>query len=544
MNNNSDPKRWSAVEIDSLNQHPRDGTPTFSVGTLVSDLNQYKQMLESFYEKGFSDEKCEYIYVDNTSGNKLYAYKGLNRILNSAKSNYVILCHQDIVLHADNYDTLITRIRELDVIDPDWAVAGNAGGVSTTLIAINISHPHRTDRSDHTFPKRVFSLDENFLIIRNSSRVSFSNDLSLFHFYGTDICINADILGYRCYVVDFLLMHLSLGVKGNSFYSARNDFERKWNNAFRARNILTTCTTTLIDSQLALESSSGSAISGGGKFIFQICDHQFTEKAVSPRFLPLDITKSERSDWEEFFTIRDLIKNISMTNDSYYAFLSPNFNNEFDIHPNELIDLIDNLPSEAEALVLSNFDSYSPIFRNQFIQADQQQSGLLRALNLFLNRAGSTIDLAASVTTIKTSCYSNNIIAKPAYWREWLSLSESLFTFVEGVSKNDDFFEQSISTKYGAVPLKVLMLRIMSTLVLSMSDYRTVVPEKIARFDGVDAAFQKIMIDLENFKADFVKSGDPSLLEAYEIAINSMAVAFEAEQESLPGRDRYISDHE
>lgn len=527
MSENGVPKRWNAAEIDSLNQDSRDVSPIFSIGTLVTDLDEYLKMLESFYEKGFSSDKCEYIYIDNTSGNKQDAFKGLNRILNSAKASYVIMCHQDIRIHADDFDTLVTKLQELELVDPKWAVAGNAGGVSATVIALNISHPKDTNRSEHTFPTRVNSLDENFLIIKNSTRVSFSNDLCLFHFYGTDICINADILGYTSYVIDFLLMHLSLGVRDNSFFAARNEFEKKWDNALRSRKILTTCTTTLIDGQLAFESHSAPLVMEKTKYIFQICDNQFSANAVSMRFLPLDVSKSERSDWGEFFAIRDLIKNISMTDNSFYGFLSSNFNLELNIHPNELINLIDDLSSDVDALVLSNFDSYTPFFRNQFMQADRQYSGLLRALNLFLNQTGSTIDLAESVTTIRTSCYSNNIIAKPAYWREWLSLSQSLFNFVEGQSIHKDFFAQLISTKYGSVPLKVLLLRIISTLVLNMSNYRTVSPEKIARFTEFEAAHQKILIDLENLKEDFIRSGDLRKLHSHEVAVNSIVLAYQ-----------------
>ena len=106
MSENGVPKRWNAAEIDSLNQDSRDVSPIFSIGTLVTDLNEYLKMLESFYEKGFSSDKCEYIYIDNTSGNKQDAFKGLNRILNSAKASYVILCHQDIRIHADDFDYL------------------------------------------------------------------------------------------------------------------------------------------------------------------------------------------------------------------------------------------------------------------------------------------------------------------------------------------------------------------------------------------------------------------------------------------------------
>jgi hypothetical protein len=85
------------------------------------------------------------------------------------------------------------------------------------------------------------SLDENFMVVKRSARLSFSRDLTGFHFYGADLCLVADMLGYSTYVIDFHLEHLSRGVKGASFTAMEQAFVAKWGRALRPRLLQTTC---------------------------------------------------------------------------------------------------------------------------------------------------------------------------------------------------------------------------------------------------------------------------------------------------------------
>ena len=102
----------------------------YSIGTLVSDLTQYQAMRASFERHGFDSEDCEYLQIDNTKTNQKDAYAGLNQLLSEARGRYVILCHQDVRMIDDGREELDAQLARLEQIDPNWAVAGNAGGVS------------------------------------------------------------------------------------------------------------------------------------------------------------------------------------------------------------------------------------------------------------------------------------------------------------------------------------------------------------------------------------------------------------------------------
>ena len=110
------------VEIDRIKRNK-----LFSICTLVTDKIEYKKMLNSFINAGFTKKNCEYLYIDNTLNNKYDAYQGLNTFLNLSVGRYIILCHQDILIKYNNKNDLLSRIKELEIIDPNWGVLGNAG---------------------------------------------------------------------------------------------------------------------------------------------------------------------------------------------------------------------------------------------------------------------------------------------------------------------------------------------------------------------------------------------------------------------------------
>jgi hypothetical protein len=213
----------------------------FSICTLVSRMDQYHKMLTSFIDAGFSTDKCEYLYINNTERNVFDAYEAFNIFLQRAKGKYIIICHQDIQLLYDRINILEERIRELEKIDPKWALIGNAGAINLKYRSVNISHgdpPFHLKRGKY-FPQKVVSLDENFILIKKQANLAVSSDLAGFHFYGTDICLIAAILGFSAYVIDFHLYHQSRGNYDEEFFLSKKALYNKYRRACRGRYIKT-----------------------------------------------------------------------------------------------------------------------------------------------------------------------------------------------------------------------------------------------------------------------------------------------------------------
>lgn len=237
----------SGPEISSLIEKPEGAHPAlhapvrYTIATLINDPVQYIAMLASFRAGGFTVDDCEYLFIDNSSENRACAYRGLDAMLSAARGTIVLLCHQDVRLLSDGRQTLDARLAELTKRDPNWALAGNAGATAPGSLALRITDPHGANQRAGQLPARVMSLDENFIIVRRAARIGFSRDLSGFHFYGADICLNASTAGYSAYVIDFHLAHLSPGSKTASFFDAQDAFQAKWSAALAPRWLQTTC---------------------------------------------------------------------------------------------------------------------------------------------------------------------------------------------------------------------------------------------------------------------------------------------------------------
>lgn len=228
----------SATEIGTKEE----SSYRYSICTLVSKPDEYREMLNSFQTAGFEKSFTEYLYIDNTRSNKYDGFSGLNKFLLEAQGKYIILCHQDILLCYDNLEVLEQRIKEIEELDPDWAIISNAGAVDIKNIVLKVTEPDGKIYTSGNFPSRVKSVDESFILVRREANLALSRDLSGFHLYGTDICIIAKILGFNSYVVNFNILHKSKGNVDQNFHDIKNDLIRKYISAFSGRYIQTTNT--------------------------------------------------------------------------------------------------------------------------------------------------------------------------------------------------------------------------------------------------------------------------------------------------------------
>ena len=214
----------------------------FSICTMVTRQKEYGEMLSSFKEKGFDDTNSEFIYVDNSKENSLDAYTSTNLFLRQARGKYIIICHQDILLHSDGISELRSIVEDLIHIDPKWAICGNAGAVAPNHIVYHITYPDGTFMKKGNFPIKVQSLDENFLVVRNSANLRVSSDMVGFHLYATDLVLQAELNGFTSYVIPFNLIHKSRGNKNAEFFKLKKQLSRKYNHYFRSRWIQTNST--------------------------------------------------------------------------------------------------------------------------------------------------------------------------------------------------------------------------------------------------------------------------------------------------------------
>ncbi len=220
----------------------------FHICTVTNDREQYAAMQASFIAAGFDQSRCRYTLFDNSQGNVYEPYSVISRMRAETPEPYLIVCHQDLLLNQGHgYDQLVKALAELDRCHPCWAIAGNAGINHDYRPTLRLNDPNRVQQWAGRFPVQVQTLDENFLVIKTAAPVGCSPELSGFHFYGADLCLNAQKQGYSCYVIDFHLTHLSEGNPHSAaFMAARHQFQARWNREFNFCCVQTTCNTVIL----------------------------------------------------------------------------------------------------------------------------------------------------------------------------------------------------------------------------------------------------------------------------------------------------------
>jgi len=219
--------------------------------TLVTRFDEYQEMVNSAKNAGFDRDDIDFYYFDNKKSNEFDGYSGINHALNISNAEYLVFCHQDILFKYDGYEKLIKCINELNTLDNNWAIAGNAGANEFGKVYIKIIDPNGS-HNQGPFPQKVHCLDENFIIINMKKNVACSSNLGGFHLYGLDLCQNADALGLNSYVIDFLLEHKSAGNVDYRFYESLNNYIKIQKRRKSTRLYTTLCATKVISSNSIL----------------------------------------------------------------------------------------------------------------------------------------------------------------------------------------------------------------------------------------------------------------------------------------------------
>ena len=214
----------------------------FEVHTFVNDDALYARMRESFITAGFEPDA----FVRLTDGDD-DPYTTITRIGRASSARYPILCHQDVFAdQGAGASKLLACLGELDVRDPRWVVAGNAGIMRSGRLIRRLVDGHGGSTGE-SLPLPVVTLDEDFLVLNPRNAPRCSPELKEFHLYGADVCLHALADGGSAYVIDFPLTHLGQTGAGSDretsywrvYERSRKRFTAVWNGRCLFRYVIT-----------------------------------------------------------------------------------------------------------------------------------------------------------------------------------------------------------------------------------------------------------------------------------------------------------------
>ena len=180
------------------------------------------------------------LYFDNTLANKSVP-SVYNEMIGQTESEVLIFVHQDVICGNTWLEKVMEQISIIERRDRRWGILGVMGVRGNGAFVGNIIDPH-TERKFGILPCPVRSLDEVCLIIRRESGLMFDESVGGFHLYGADICLQAGLMGMKCYAIDASLKHLSGGQLGKSFHEIAEKLRIKWSAVRRSPFCIeTTC---------------------------------------------------------------------------------------------------------------------------------------------------------------------------------------------------------------------------------------------------------------------------------------------------------------
>jgi hypothetical protein len=206
-----------------------------------------------------------------------------------------------------------------------------------------------------------------------------------------------------------------------------------------------------------------------GIFIYQILNHYTKREDLDSGFLVLDNSSNARPDWYEYGPIRTFLLNEALDEDSFYGFLSPKFKLKTNLSSAAAREFVGRDSGATDVVLLSQSVHLPAYFLNTFQYGDSLHPGLLDVATRFFKRIGQPADLDSLITTSRNEVYSNYFIAKPRFWREWLSITEQLFAIAESPADplGEELRKGTNYRKKHDVPMKIFIIERIATWILA-----------------------------------------------------------------------------
>lgn len=201
--------------------------------------------------------------------------------------------------------------------------------------------------------------------------------------------------------------------------------------------------------------------------LYHIAYNAATAASVPSGFRMLDNLSGLRNDWREYWPIRQFLLNEPMSEHSYYGFFSPRFGEKTGLTYDHVSAFVEQAGPEVDVFAFSPQADMGAFFLNVFEQEEQFQPGFVAASQLFFDTIGKPVNLAGVVMDSRQIIFSNYFVARPSFWRAWLTVNEQLFALCEG-DDNPVKAAMAEQTAYsGAVQRKVFLMERVASLLLA-----------------------------------------------------------------------------
>ena len=256
--------------------------------------------------------------------------------------------------------------------------------------------------------------------------------------------------------------------------------------------------------------------------LFQIAYSSETLAAVEPGYRVLDNLANERPDWYEYWPMRRYLTMQlaarTLDEDAFYGFFSPKFGSKTLRSHDDVVRFVRQCAERADVVLFSPQPDMAAFFLNVFEQAETFDPGLCAAFERFLAHIGRPQPLSALVMDSRQIVFSNYFVARPAFWRAWLSMSEQFFHACEGP---DTELKRALTvpTSYpGQAQRKVFIAERIASLLLTIEPHwRSVAADPFSMGWSMSRfrEYPQEAVISDALKAAFRDRGFPEYLQAF-----------------------------
>jgi hypothetical protein len=203
--------------------------------------------------------------------------------------------------------------------------------------------------------------------------------------------------------------------------------------------------------------------------VYQILNHYTSREQLDPGFGVLDNSANEKPDWYEYWPIRNFLLTERLEEDAFYGFLSPKFQHKTNLTAAMLREFIERADPATDVFLFSPSIHNSAYYWNVFEHGESEHPGLKAIAQRFLERIDPATRLDELVSDSRNTVHSNYFVAKPRFWRAWLSVNEELYAISE--ARADELGRAlAAPTDYRGdhhVPIKIFVMERIATWLLT-----------------------------------------------------------------------------
>ena len=217
--------------------------------------------------------------------------------------------------------------------------------------------------------------------------------------------------------------------------------------------------------------------------------------------------------------IRQYLLSHPLTEGDWYGFLSPKFRHKTGIDSGTVSSFLQFSEGKGDVALIPVVWDQLAYFQNPFEQGEFWHPGITALCQAIVDDLGLGIELRSTVACSANFTFCNYLIAKPGYWRHWLTLANDIFALAEnGAARSGSLASPTDYGREGMVrPMKAFVQERLPFLLLLSHRFRTTVLDvsSTCRISDPRPPVRGLLQTCDQLKASFVESNQAKYLEAY-----------------------------